>query len=116
MLRDNLYHLVSIEKAEGACKATVELIPGSEIYAAHFRGMPVTPGACLVGMVCELSAEALGHGCEISRADDIKFVRPVLPGETSCLDFSMVFGDDSLVRAEISDAGGLFAKMKIYLR
>ena len=44
MLKDYLYTLEWIS----ATSARVRLLPESPIYAAHFKGMPVTPGACLI--------------------------------------------------------------------
>ena len=56
MLKDYLYTLQLIS----ATSARVRLLPESPIYEAHFKGMPVTPGACLIQMACELVG---AHSC-----------------------------------------------------
>ena len=48
MLCDNLYTLLSLETTQQGCLAQIRLLPESPIYAAHFKGMPVTPGACCI--------------------------------------------------------------------
>ena len=83
MLQDYLYSLQSIT----ATSARVRLIPESPIYAAHFKGMPVTPGACLIQMACELVGASLGRSLDVESASDIRFVHPILPGEITGLEF-----------------------------
>ena len=87
MLCDKLYTLLSMEKTETGSRAMVRLLPESEIYAAHFKGMPITPGACMGEMACELAARLSDAPLDASEASDIRFLHPVLPGETDELLF-----------------------------
>lgn len=83
MLKDYLYTLQLIS----ATSARVRLLPESPIYEAHFKGMPVTPGACLIQMACELVGASLGRTLDVEEASDIRFVHPVLPSEITELEF-----------------------------
>ena len=83
MLQDYLYSLQSLSDTS----ARVRLLPESPIYAAHFKGMPVTPGACLIQMACELVGASCGRSFEMKEASDIRFVHPVLTGEITELEF-----------------------------
>lgn len=83
MLKDYLYTLEWIS----ATSARVRLLPESPIYAAHFKGMPVTPGACLIQMTSELVGASVGKTIDVEEASDIRFVHPVLPGEITELEF-----------------------------
>lgn len=80
-LQGELYKTVSSSCVEeGRGRAVVELIPESSIYKAHFPGMPVTPGVCLVQMCLDVISEALGRNVTLSSAKDIRFLVPVIPG------------------------------------
>lgn len=83
MLKDYLYTLLSISDTS----ARIRLLPESPIYEAHFKGMPVTPGACIIQMACELVGASLGRNLDIESASDIRFVHPVLPSEITELEF-----------------------------
>lgn len=83
MLRDYLYTVQFIS----AISARVSLLPESPIYAAHFKGMPVTPGACIIEMACELVSASVGRTLDVEEASDIRFVHPILPSEITELEF-----------------------------
>ncbi len=83
MLQDYLYTVQFIS----ATSARIHLLPESPIYAAHFKGMPVTPGACVIQMACELVGASLGKTVDVEEASDIRFVHPILPSEITELEF-----------------------------
>ena len=83
MLKDYLYTVQLISSTS----ARIRLLPDSPIYAAHFKGMPVTPGACLIQMACELVGASCGCTFDVEEASDIRFVHPVLPDEITELEF-----------------------------
>lgn len=86
MLQDYLYTL----KQLSATSASIALLPDSPIYAAHFKGMPVTPGACLIQMACELVSACTGKALDVEEASDIRFVHPVIPSEITELEFQFI--------------------------
>jgi 3-hydroxyacyl-[acyl-carrier-protein] dehydratase len=83
MLKDYLYTLQQISDTS----AHIRLLPDSPIYEAHFKGMPVTPGACIIQMACELVGASVGKVLDVEEASDIRFVHPVLPTEITELEF-----------------------------
>jgi len=118
MLRNDLYRLLSVTGSDGNYEARIKLCPESAIYAAHFKEMPVTPGACLVEMACELASEASGVKLDVSEASDIRFLIPVLPDRTETLTFRLERTEESrpaLWNVRILDGEQLCARMKLTL-
>lgn len=82
MLLNDLY---SIEKwsasdtAAGEVHATLLLNPAHPIFAAHFPGQPVLPGACQVQIVEELLSHVFEMEYRLSGAGRIKFLTPIDP-------------------------------------
>ncbi|MCR5709203.1 MAG: hypothetical protein K6G79_01840 [Bacteroidales bacterium] len=83
MLRDYLYILQTVSDTS----ARVRLIPESPIYEAHFKGFPVTPGACLIQMASELVSAGVGKELDVEESSDIRFVHPVIPSKITELEF-----------------------------
>ena len=116
MLKDYLYILQRISDTS----ATVRLIPESPIYAAHFKGMPVTPGACLIQMACEVVGAGIGKALDVEEASDIRFVHPVIPSEISELEFQyarpLPVEQPDLWSVHILSGETLCARMKFILK
>lgn len=116
MLQDYLYTLQLISTTS----ARVKLIPESPIYAAHFKGMPVTPGACLIQMACELVGASRGEILDVEEASDIRFVHPVLPGEITELEFQysrpQPADQPDLWSVRVLSGDTLCARMKLTLK
>ena len=72
-LEGEIYRVITREPL----RVTVDFLPQSGIYAAHFPGHPITPGAVLVRMAAEMLS-----GARISGARDIRFLSPVPPDAT----------------------------------
>jgi 3-hydroxyacyl-[acyl-carrier-protein] dehydratase len=51
------------------------------VYAGHFPGRPVVPGACVLELAKELSEKALGHAMLLTGVGNIKFPAALLPSE-----------------------------------
>ena len=77
MLEGLLYTVGSREKGT----ASLRLLPGSPVYAAHFPDYPITPGVCLVEIARELMEKELGRPLYLSAIRKLKFLKPVFPGE-----------------------------------
>lgn len=116
MLRDNLYTLLSTQSDAGSFTAQVRLLPESEIYAAHFRGMSVTPGACLVQMACEMASLQSGEMLDVAEAADIRFLHPVLPDKIRELTLRLERGEGGLWNVQILSGETLCARMKLMLK
>lgn len=98
MLIDNFYHI--IERAED--KVTIQFNPSHPIYAAHFPGSPITPGACLVKIAEELI------GKQITRISNLKFSKTVLPSNK--VTFSFEAKQSNKYHITISDSDNTYAQ------
>ena len=79
ILRNNLYRITKAEDTTGGRLYTLELLPDCPIYAAHFPGMPVTPGVCLLLLGKELLEDTLGKSLRLSEVKNAKFLSVVSP-------------------------------------
>ncbi len=57
------------------------------MFAGHFRGRPVVPGAWLLAQAIRTLEAAAGRSFEWHRIDSAKFLAPVAPG--ACLDLTL---------------------------
>ena len=85
MLKDDFYIINTIAAGDAAIDAEITLQSLHAIYAGHFPGQPVVPGACMLQMVKEIITAALSTNVQLAKATDIKFVRMVNPVEGSAL-------------------------------
>lgn len=115
MLRDDIYEITASGTVGGVFVYRVSLLPESAVYAAHFKGMPVTPGACLLQMAAELASMASGRKLEVEAASDIRFLHPVSPGEISSLEFRLEPDAADPARWNVQALSGetLCARMKL---
>ena len=56
----------------------------------HFPGRPVVPGVLLVATIIDLAEQRLGRPLAIVGAPQVKFLRPLLPGESATAEISLV--------------------------
>lgn len=118
MLKGDLYNLEVLSREGQACSAELSLIPGSRIYAAHFPGMPITPGVCILQMCVEVASEAAGRHLELSEAKDIRFLVPLKPESDTRvrIDFSLPEGEDLPIGFVVSLGETTHAKLKLILQ
>lgn len=88
LLLDEIHELVELDKAIGIKKVKVD----EDYFKGHFPGEPVMPGVLIleamaqVGAVVVLSSEEYkGKIVYFVGADEVKFRRKVLPGDTLTL-------------------------------
>lgn len=79
MLKDSLYHILSITNADGTINAVIELNADDEIFQGHFPEQPVLPGACMLQMVKEVLEDELKTSYSLQKADNLKFLATVDP-------------------------------------
>lgn len=107
---------------QGQSGFNVILNPDHLIYKAHFPGMPVTPGVCILQMIQELLSEQQGMLLFIKQIKNVKFIRMISPdsdGRISVL-FSSVTDEDGGIKAqgEVTGVDGiaeLFLKFSVFL-
>ena len=99
MLENSLYHLKSLDDADGIIKAVIDINGDSKIFAGHFPCQPVLPGACMLQMLKEVLQKVSGSKLRLKRADQIKFLSPVDPrlGTRLVLTLSRSLSEDDIV-------------------
>lgn len=110
----------------------IRLLPESIIYRAHFPEEPITPGACLVGIVKELTALLLNKAAEegtgtcrevsVTNVKNLKFLVPVRPkpqGEDSLVDVDLKITELAVdvvsIQGTLSSPEATYTKMSLRL-
>lgn len=75
LLKNNLYHILSANGTE----YTIRLNPSHPVFAGHFPGYPVVPGACLVQIAQELVSDRVGRPVHFTELRNLKFKQPITP-------------------------------------
>jgi 3-hydroxyacyl-[acyl-carrier-protein] dehydratase len=75
MLLNDFYR---IEEWQGA-RAILTINADHPIFAGHFPGQPVVPGACQLQIVQELLSQLLDSDYSLVKADQVKFLLPIDP-------------------------------------
>lgn len=75
-LLNSLYHITS---ADGQGKYEISFDAGHSIFAGHFPGNPIVPGACLVQIAEELLSQHLGQPIRWINIHNLKFRQIVTP-------------------------------------
>ncbi len=76
-----------MREVDGGFEADVRLIPDNVLFKAHFPGFPVTPGAVQVRTATELPSLHEGRECLLESVSRVKFISPLLPGDTITCSF-----------------------------
>lgn len=79
-LRNSLYIVENQERQEsGEAICTIRFDASHPIFAGHFPGHPIVPGACLIQIAEELLSEQLGQNIRFSSIRNLKFRQPITP-------------------------------------
>lgn len=70
-----MYHIVSHNESS----YTIRFNPDHPIFAGHFPGHPIVPGACLVQIAQELLSDRLGQQVNLTAIRNLKFRQPITP-------------------------------------
>ena len=79
-LLNSLFRVVDRRQEGEQTVFDVELCAEHLIYRAHFPGHPITPGVCVMQIVCELAAEIVGHPVRMT-VEPTRIVAAVEGGE-----------------------------------
>lgn len=111
---DDFFHILS-ESCEGEYRCRVRINPAHRIFAGHFPGNPVVPGACLLQMASEILESHLGKKLFLQKAPHIKFKVSVKPEDELDFAFALVTQEEDSIKAELNVENGetVFAKMTL---
>lgn len=91
MLKNNFYHITALTHQDNTITATLALNSEHPIFAGHFPGQPVVPGACMLQIVKEVLGDTLSMGCQLKKADNLKFITPVDPRMADELELCLTY-------------------------
>ena len=107
---------------QGQSGFNVILNPDHLIYKAHFPGMPVTPGVCILQMIQELLSVLEDTPLYIKKIKNAKFTNMISPVSDSRIAvlFNSVSEEDSGLKAQgvvarRENADDLFLKFSLFL-
>lgn len=110
MLLNDLYTIEGIQASEDALCAGIRLNAAHPIFAGHFPGHPILPGACQIQLVRELLSHLRGKEYRLSQAGQIKFLAMIDPREHATLELILRFGPGDHVIATLCAGGTVFLK------
>ncbi|MDR2145475.1 MAG: hypothetical protein LBE91_03320 [Tannerella sp.] len=79
MLKDTLFTIQQKEETGDSCIYHLSLNALHPIYAAHFPGNPVTPGACIVQIIKELTEDIYQKPLSVHTVKNTKFLNVINP-------------------------------------
>jgi len=83
-LRNSLYYIVKNNEAgveNNEAEYTIRFDTSHPVFAGHFPGHPIVPGACLVQIAEELLSAHLGQNIRFTAVRNLKFRQPVTPDQ-----------------------------------
>lgn len=83
-LRNSLYYILAGNDSE----YTIRFDASHPVFAGHFPGHPVVPGACLVQIAEELLSTRLSQKVRFTSVRNLKFRQPVTPDQQVTITFS----------------------------
>jgi len=116
MLQGDFFTIKQQEIIEGSIHSQISLNAEHPIYKGHFPQQPVVPGVCMMQILAELSTSALGKKVYVKKANQAKFLIPIVPQKNPVLDVTIKYSnneDGSLkISASIQDSTVIFFKFK----
>jgi 3-hydroxyacyl-[acyl-carrier-protein] dehydratase len=91
MLNNDFYTIANLTRQGNTVNADLQLNEHHAIFAGHFPGQPVVPGACMLQMLKELLAVSAGKAVQLSKAADMKFLAPVDPAKNNLLNAALTY-------------------------
>ncbi len=104
------------------CKGLKNVTMNEEFFQGHYPGMPIMPGVLIIEAMAQAGAVILltdpkfaGMIPVIGSIDDVKYKRPVIPGDALITDVELLWMRSSIgrIKAEASVDGELAAQMEL---
>ena len=94
ILQGDFFTIRNIAVEDRTVNAELELNAGHNIYKGHFPGQPVTPGVCMMQIIKELIETVLERKTRLVKADEMKFLLMIIPGENNCIQAQLKYNMD----------------------
>jgi 3-hydroxymyristoyl/3-hydroxydecanoyl-(acyl carrier protein) dehydratase len=72
---------------------TVRVPAGSGCFDGHFDGAPILPGIAHLALVLDACAARLGTPCELTGVGDVRWRRPIRPGDELAVTITLRLAD-----------------------
>lgn len=79
LLRNSLYNIVESQTSKEDAIFSIRFDDSHPIFAGHFPGNPIVPGACLVQIAEELLSIQLAQTIHFKSISHLKFHKPITP-------------------------------------
>ena len=116
-LRDNLYNISGVQQTPESVTYSIQLNRDCIIYEAHFPGMPITPGVCILQMVEELLADYTHKKLQTTAIKNAKFLSMLKPtDEVLEVNLFPVKQEDEKIKVQstvMDSSGTIYAKISI---
>lgn len=90
-----------------------------EVFAAHFPGNPIVPGAVLVDVMRAVATDILGVEAQVVTVKNAKFITVIVPQSNVELKVKTSYttsGEDYLFKSVIADEGKIYAKFDLLVK
>ncbi len=116
-LSNNLFKILSQKGISTGVIYELSLLVESEIYKAHFPGMPITPGVCIAQIVEELLCDYLQEEYKLSEVKNIKYLQVISPVDSPEINVELkkiVKSEDTVtLQAVVFNGNTIFTKLSI---
>ena len=113
----HFYTLIEQRQTEdGFVESTIKLNEQHPIYKGHFPQQAVVPGVCMMQLIAELTSKALKQALSIQKAQQAKFLIPIVPDIspelTVNINYKKTVAGPLKVSGSIESDIGIFFKFK----
>ena len=122
ILQNSLYSIKSKSVTDLEIRYDILLDANHFIYQAHFPGVPITPGVCVIQIAKELMEDHLHQALTIKAVKNVKFLSVISPVDTRQVTFAFekIVVDDTAktCKAQVQVLSGetLLAKLSFVLK
>lgn len=87
----NFYTLNYQSHNESTIESEISLNINHDIYKGHFPQQAVVPGVCMMQILTELTSNALNKHLSIKKANQAKFLIPIVPAKAPSLEVKIKY-------------------------
>lgn len=102
-----------------AFEHTLRFNAAHEVFAAHFPGSPIVPGAVLIDVIQSVASDVMKKPMRVAEAKNVKFITVIVPNSNVTLTVSSRYSevtDGCLFKSVISDAEHIYVKFDLILK
>lgn len=109
------YQILHHSQEDGKHCYHVALNALCDVYAGHFPGHPISPGACNLEMIRQCVSDALGRDVRFEFIRQCRYLNLVVPAE--CPELDVIFTvEESRLTAFLQKADAVYVSLKADIR